>query len=165
MLSTCRVIRLPQAVALTWQFPPLPSSFDPRTWVFRSVMCVGPGDGLGFISYAFPTAGRRKFKSWAFFTAYRTTVLLAAGALDFFCLARVLGPASFMCHKEQNIPCGLKDLKALFSPTYFIYLVFSCTWPMEGFKAFFSVAMQPVTMDAQGKALRSQCHCLCLPWA
>lgn len=55
------------------------------------------------------------------------------------------------CHKEWNVPCGLEKLKAVFFPIDFVYLVFICTLPSEGFKAFFHVSIRPVTVDPWGK--------------
>lgn len=96
MLETCWVIRLPQEVMLTLQFPPLPSSFDVQMWVFRSMMCVGRGWWNGLYQLCISHSRKKEIQKLVFSLQLTNHTLLVAGAPGFLCFTLVLGPASLI---------------------------------------------------------------------
>lgn len=81
--------------------------------------------------------------------------MLAAGAPGCLCLALVLGPAAFVfiewgrterVTKSGTFPVAQRFWMLPF-PVFSVSLVFMCTLPSEGFKAFLWVSIQPATVD------------------
>ena len=69
-----------------------------------------------------------------------------------------------MGHNEWNLPCGLKEPKAVFffTPTLSIeYSLTLCPWKVS--RPSSMCPFSPVTVDPRRKVSLSQRHCLCLP--
>lgn len=116
---------------------------------WRLLLCdVGCGWWNGLHQLCLPTAGRRKFKSWSCWGPWVSLSCTSPGSslLYIYWVGEI-----WTCHKEQNIPCGLEELKAGFFRIAFVCGVFICTLPLQGFKAFFCVSFQPVPVDPWGE--------------